>query len=99
MTRQSQSKIEAVAASFAEHVRAFHQSLPAEEQVLLEQIFALAEMISGQDGDVQGYAADSFLKIDGIQGEGARNFTRNVSSLLGGGVPATLPAARPHAPA
>jgi hypothetical protein len=41
-------------ASFAEHVRAFHQSLPREEQELLERIFALAQKA---EGDVQGFGA------------------------------------------
>lgn len=40
---QSHSEAAAVARSFAEHVRAFHRSLPAEEQILLEEVFALAE--------------------------------------------------------
>lgn len=31
-------------ASFAEHVRTFHRSLPADEQVLLEEIFRLAAL-------------------------------------------------------
>lgn len=46
------------AASFAAHMCAFHAGLPAEEQVLLERIFALAEA-----------AADSKAQAE-TQGEG-----------------------------
>jgi len=41
-----------VGAAFVEHIRAFHQSLPPDEQAMLEEIFALAQ--SGSD--VQGFS-------------------------------------------
>ncbi len=49
-----------VARSFADHMHAFHSSLPAAEQALLEQVFALAEQASSRGDDAEGY-----LKIDG----------------------------------
>ena len=48
---------EAIAASFRQHVEAFHASLPPEERTLLEQIFSLAESARDQ-GDVQGFLLD-----------------------------------------
>lgn len=48
-----------VAASFARRMRAFHQSLPADEQKLLERVFALAEAGSERSGDVEGYGQGS----------------------------------------
>jgi hypothetical protein len=50
-------------ASFAAHVQAFHAGLPAEEQALLEQVFALAQSATPEQGDVQGFAVDAFLTI------------------------------------
>jgi hypothetical protein len=55
MAESTQPDQSAVAASFSEHVDAFHQSLPPEERALLEQIFALAESASAQQGDTQGF--------------------------------------------
>src|SRR5262245_44812316 len=62
MTQQSSGN--SAASAFAEHVRAFHRSLPNEEKQLLEQIFALAEaattaMSAGGD-ETQGYALGTF---------------------------------------
>jgi hypothetical protein len=47
------------ATAFARRIRAFHASLPPEEQRLLERVFALAEaaVASGADGEVAGYFA------------------------------------------
>ena len=42
-------KLSPLEASFAEHLRAFHRSLPPDEQSLLEQVVALAEAASGSD--------------------------------------------------
>lgn len=43
-------------AAFAEHVRAFHRSLPADEQVLLEEVFRLAALAeSGAAHEVRGH--------------------------------------------
>lgn len=51
-----------VVAAFAEHVRAFHASLPVEEQQLLEQIFSLAaKSYSGDAAEVGGYSLKSSL--------------------------------------
>ncbi len=41
----------AIVASFAEHVRAFHRSLPDAEKQMLEQVFALAAAASAPAGD------------------------------------------------
>jgi hypothetical protein len=51
---QDAGEMEAAAASFAQHVRDFHRSLPPDEQVLLEQIFHLAEAVSSQ-AETQGF--------------------------------------------
>ena len=40
---------------FAAHIRAFHAELPAEEQVLLERVFALAEAAIAAEGEVSGH--------------------------------------------
>ncbi len=51
-----QQEPSALMASFAEHVRAFHHSLPDAEKQLLEQVFALAGAASAPAGDeVSGY--------------------------------------------
>ena len=63
MIEQSQPELSPAAASFAEHVRAFHAGLPAEEQKLLEQVFALAEMVA-QSADTEGYAGYSKIEFD-----------------------------------
>jgi len=52
----TQSEPTPVEASFAAHIEAFHQSLPREEQELLEQLFALAQSAGGEASDVQGFA-------------------------------------------
>jgi hypothetical protein len=51
-----QARPEPVAQSFADHVRAFHASLPGEEQALLEQVFALAGQAAERRDDAQGYS-------------------------------------------
>jgi hypothetical protein len=63
MAESTQPEVSATAASFKEHVEAFHQSLPREEQVLLEQVFALAQ---AAEGDVQGFAIDNFIFLPPI---------------------------------
>jgi hypothetical protein len=55
MAESTQPEQSAVAASFSERVNAFHQSLPPAERALLEQVFALAESASAQQGDTQGF--------------------------------------------
>ncbi len=62
--QQSQPDGAAIARSFAEHVRAFHRSLPPEEQVLLEEVFALAEYARGQDTEGHLLPAHDARKID-----------------------------------
>jgi len=47
MTESKQPELTPVQASFAAHLRAFHDTLPSEEQTILEQIFA--------QPDVQGF--------------------------------------------
>jgi hypothetical protein len=60
MTAQPSDDLARIGASFAAHVRAFHAGLPAEEQVLLEQIFALAD--AGSRGeDTGGFGAVNAL--------------------------------------
>ena len=54
MAEHSQPEMTPLAASFAEHVRAFHQSLPTDEQTLLEQVFALAEA-ARESAEVTGF--------------------------------------------
>jgi hypothetical protein len=49
MAEQSGPTMSPLEASFAAHVRAFHQSLPPEEQSMLEQVLALAEAASGAE--------------------------------------------------
>ena len=63
MTEQTQPELSPVAASFAEHVRALHAGLPAEEQKLLEQVFALAEVVA-QSADTEGYAGNFKIDLD-----------------------------------
>ncbi|MGH2588631.1 MAG: hypothetical protein ACRDJE_27215 [Dehalococcoidia bacterium] len=53
MNEQSQSV--AVAHSFADRVRAFHQDLPIEERHLLEQVFALATLAASDGQDTKGH--------------------------------------------
>lgn len=55
MTMQSGEGTGSVGASFAEHVRQFHRSLPPEEQVLLEQVFALAGSAYQSMDDTEGH--------------------------------------------
>jgi len=69
-------------ASFAEHVRAFHQSLPREEQELLEQLFALAQ--AGQ-GDVQGFAQVDFFSLQPADGGAPAAFQWGVGRGISGG--------------
>lgn len=56
MPGSTQPEQSPVSASFQEHVKAFHESLPPEERALLQQLFALAESASKQEADVQGFA-------------------------------------------
>jgi hypothetical protein len=68
MTEQSGTRVSPTGAAFAEHLRAFHGGLPAEEKPLMEQLLALAEAAT-QNDEVRGYAYDAFLKLEGIKGE------------------------------
>ena len=54
-TMTQDSRTERTAQSFADHMRSFHDSLPADEQALLEQVFTLAERAAGQPDDTEGY--------------------------------------------
>ena len=54
MSEQRPQDPQAVAASFGEHLRTFHDSLPPDEQALLEQVVALAEA-AAQERDTAGY--------------------------------------------
>lgn len=65
MTQESQRETtpDRPATSFAQHVRAFHRSLPIEEQRMLEEVFALAEMVASQGQDVSGYDYDGSQKF------------------------------------
>lgn len=72
MAESTQSISSALAASFKGHLTAFHQSLPSEEQSLLEQVWSLAGSASAAEGDVQGFDASSpslltvmFSPVDG----------------------------------
>jgi len=58
MADEAQAALSPAGASFAAHVRAFHATLPDEERILLERIFALAESAATPAGDAeaQGYA-------------------------------------------
>jgi hypothetical protein len=60
MAEQPQAELSPVGASFAEHLGAFHRSLPPEEQKLLEEILALADRGMAAD-DTSGYAVDAFI--------------------------------------
>lgn len=69
MTQEAQPQLDPVSASFAQHVREFHRTLPPEEQALLEQVFRLAEAATQLAGDAQGFAtADHFLKLSAAPG-------------------------------
>lgn len=68
MTEQSGTRVSPTGAAFAEHLRAFHAGLPAEEKPLMEQLLALAEAAT-QNDEVRGYAVDAFLKLEGVKGE------------------------------
>jgi len=57
MAESTQSDQGALAASFQDHVTAFHQSLPAEERALLEQVLVLAMSAPREQADVQGFGA------------------------------------------
>lgn len=57
MTQENQPSAADVAAAFVAHVQAFHRSLPADEQMLLEQVFALAERAQTGSSDVTGHLA------------------------------------------
>ena len=62
MSEQTPRDPQALAASFGEHLRTFHDSLPPDEQALLEQVVALAEA-AAQERDTAGYQAS---KIQGL---------------------------------
>jgi hypothetical protein len=49
---------DAVAASFCAHLQAFHDGLPAEEQILLQQVFLAAASAESDQSDVQGFGID-----------------------------------------
>jgi hypothetical protein len=56
MPEESARATDPAAAAFAEHVRAFHRSLPPDEQALLEEVFRLAALAeAAEGGDVQGH--------------------------------------------
>lgn len=58
MAESTQPQQTSAQASFAERVQTFHGTLPPEEQMMLEQIFALAQSASQEHADVQGFAGD-----------------------------------------
>ncbi len=67
MTAEPTRTPEEIRASFVEKVRSFHAGLPAEEQALLELVFALAsEAAGGNDaaGFIAGQREDYWLKIE-----------------------------------
>lgn len=81
MTEQPQPELSPVATSFAERVRAFHQSLPPEEQALLEQVFALAETAVAGGEDTQGFFT---IKQTSVTDGTSNTFTTpNLTGLLG----------------
>lgn len=55
MAEGTQSNQSAVVDSFNEHLRAFYDSLPADEQALWQQVVRLAADGPGDGGDTQGY--------------------------------------------
>lgn len=57
MNEHTPREPEAVAASFGEHLRAFHLGLPPDERALLEQVVALAEA-AAQERDSAGYVGE-----------------------------------------
>lgn len=65
MTQESQRETtpDRPATAFTQHVRAFHRSLPIEEQRMLEEVFALAEMVASQSSDVSEYASSLDVPI------------------------------------
>ncbi len=56
MTAEPTRTPEEIRASFAEKIRSFHAGLPAEEQALLEYVFALAAEAAAQS-DTAGHIA------------------------------------------
>jgi hypothetical protein len=69
MTQPSQPELSPIGASFAEHLSAFHRSLPPEEQKLLEEILALADRGMAAN-DTGGYALNAYLKIKSLDVKG-----------------------------
>jgi hypothetical protein len=65
VAQDSSPELGPVETSFAEHMRAFHRGLPAEEQVLLEELMALAAQgqAAASAGDVEGYVVEPFPSI------------------------------------
>lgn len=61
MNEQSQS----VTQSFADRIRVFHAGLPAEEQALLEEMVALAELAAARDADTKGHARLTDVLVTG----------------------------------
>jgi len=54
MAEPAKPAMSSLEASFADHMRAFHQSLPPAEQSMLERLLALADAASG--ADVTGFS-------------------------------------------
>jgi hypothetical protein len=63
---QAQADISPVMASFIAHLAAFRESLPAEEQQVLDQLCALAAEAAG--GDTSGYIFSSLVPQIGQPG-------------------------------
>lgn len=70
MPERSQPDLSPIGASFAEHLSAFHRSLPPEEQKLLEEILALADRGMAAD-DTGGYALNTYLRLAAGEKQGA----------------------------
>lgn len=58
MAESAQPQQGPVVVAFAEHIRAFHRSLPPEEQELLEAVFTLAGSAGSNAAEVQGFTAE-----------------------------------------
>ena len=64
MSEETSPELSPLTAAIAAHIRDFHAGLPAEEQALLERVFALAEGAAAND-ETQGYALNAYMKLDG----------------------------------
>jgi hypothetical protein len=92
MAEQARAELDPVSVSFAAHVRAFHGTLPPEEQVLLEQIFRLAEAVTRQAGDTQGFAAEALPHLAGAGPDSMLQLGLLLPAILG---PNTAPQRHP----